>query len=136
MNKQALMTKAHKIAKSIVSAVGNYMVAMKIALKQAWSEMMNTFQTEHAKTLDALITEKNSEFVEMFRNRCLRKGRSVEETEQHIAEINNEAARMQTAIKELDEKAPQLIHWIKQKHILSDDLEMVEALVDRALGRA
>lgn len=41
MNKRNLMIKAHKIAKSIVAIVGDYMVAMKIALKQAWGEKMN-----------------------------------------------------------------------------------------------
>jgi len=34
--KRNLMVQAHKIAKSIVAIVGDYMVAMKIALKQAW----------------------------------------------------------------------------------------------------
>lgn len=38
MNKQALFTTAHRIARSIASAVGNYMIAFKLALKQAWNQ--------------------------------------------------------------------------------------------------
>ncbi len=44
MNKQALFTNAHRIARSIAAAVGNYMVAFKLALKQAWSEIKMTIE--------------------------------------------------------------------------------------------
>lgn len=41
MNKRELMTKAHAEAKKIVAVVGDYLVALKITLKKAWSEMMS-----------------------------------------------------------------------------------------------
>lgn len=44
MNKQALFTNAHRIARSIAAAVGNYMVAFKLALKKAWSEIKMTIE--------------------------------------------------------------------------------------------
>lgn len=37
MSKKALMKQAHKIAKKIVKEVGNYMVALKLALKKIWA---------------------------------------------------------------------------------------------------
>lgn len=41
MNKRELMSKAHAEARKIVAIVGDYMVALKITLKKAWSEIMN-----------------------------------------------------------------------------------------------
>lgn len=37
MSKKTLMKQAHKIAKKIVKEVGNYMVALKLALKKIWA---------------------------------------------------------------------------------------------------
>lgn len=37
MSKKQIMKQAHKIAKKIVKAVGNYMVALKLALKKIWA---------------------------------------------------------------------------------------------------
>lgn len=59
MNKRNLMIKAHNIAKSIVSAVGDYQVAMKIALKQAWGEIEMT-----KAIVDFGIAANNNRFVE------------------------------------------------------------------------
>lgn len=38
MNKRDLMIKAHKIAKATARLVGDYMVAMKLALKKVWAD--------------------------------------------------------------------------------------------------
>jgi hypothetical protein len=56
MNKQALFTNAHRIARSIAAAVGNYMVAFKLALKQAWSDLK--------MTVTFGIAQNNTRFVE------------------------------------------------------------------------
>lgn len=56
MNKQALFTNAHRIARSIAAAVGNYMVAFKLALKQAWSDLR--------MTVTFGIAQNNTRFVE------------------------------------------------------------------------
>ncbi|WP_260252900.1 hypothetical protein [Limosilactobacillus fermentum] len=37
MTKKALMTAAHKMAKKLVEKTGNYMIALKFALKQIWA---------------------------------------------------------------------------------------------------
>lgn len=37
MSKKQIMKQAHKIAKKIVKEVGNYMVALKLALKKIWA---------------------------------------------------------------------------------------------------
>lgn len=44
MNKQALFQNAHATARKIAAAVGDYMVAFKIALKKAWSEIKMTIE--------------------------------------------------------------------------------------------
>lgn len=41
MNKSIIFKKAHKIAKAIVAKVGNYMIAMSIALKEVYASMKN-----------------------------------------------------------------------------------------------
>ena len=69
MNKQALMTKAHKIAKSIVAAVGDYQVAMKIALTNAWGEMkMNAKITVTSKTGTVVELIKTATGIEGMAN--------------------------------------------------------------------
>lgn len=37
MSKKQIMKQAHKIAKKIVKEVGNYMVALKLALRKIWA---------------------------------------------------------------------------------------------------
>lgn len=37
MSKKQIMKQAHKLAKEIVKEVGNYMVALKLALKKIWA---------------------------------------------------------------------------------------------------
>lgn len=65
MNKRNLMTQAHKIAKSIVAAVGDYMIAMKIALKKTWGEaiMKNTQTVEYTVPagVELTVTRPNGE---------------------------------------------------------------------------
>ena len=39
MTKKSMMKAAHKIAKRIVEYVGNYMVALQIALKEVWRQV-------------------------------------------------------------------------------------------------
>ncbi|WP_339119180.1 hypothetical protein [Halomonas sp. BMC6] len=56
MNKQALFNNAHRIARRIAAAVGNYMVAFKLALKQAWSDLK--------MTVTFGIAQNNTRYVE------------------------------------------------------------------------
>lgn len=57
--KHNLMIQAHRIAKSIVKVVGDYMVAMKIALKQAWEMVsMNIVSEVALKTKQGNIVAK------------------------------------------------------------------------------
>lgn len=37
MSKKTLMKQAHKLAKELVEKVGNYMIALKLALKKIWA---------------------------------------------------------------------------------------------------
>nr|DAV65121.1 MAG TPA: hypothetical protein [Caudoviricetes sp.] len=37
MSKKSLMKQAHKLAKELVEKVGNYMIALKLALKKIWA---------------------------------------------------------------------------------------------------
>lgn len=39
MKKKTIMIEAHKIARKTVQAVGDYMVALKLALKQIWAKV-------------------------------------------------------------------------------------------------
>lgn len=72
MNKRKLMIKAHKIAKSIVAIVGDYMVAMKIALKQAWGEV---------KMLKVSTAKNGSEYVQLEEGALKTGGKVI--TEEH-----------------------------------------------------
>ena len=58
MNKQDLMKKAHKLAKEIVSMVGDYLVSLKIALKKAWSEIKGENAMKLTEEQENLAWEK------------------------------------------------------------------------------
>ena len=46
MNKSAIFTKAHQIAKATVSVVGNYRIAFSLALKEVYAEMNQVVKVE------------------------------------------------------------------------------------------
>ncbi len=49
MNKQSLFQQAHAEARKIAAAVGDYMVAFKLALKQAWASLQQPLEQRLAK---------------------------------------------------------------------------------------
>ena len=61
MNKRDLMIKAHKIAKATVAVVGDYMIAMKLALKKVWSEMSDKILREVGHASGKIVVRMDAE---------------------------------------------------------------------------
>lgn len=64
MNKQALFQQAHATARQTAAIVGDYLVAFKIALKQAWAEAARTVRTFCLAQKG--VAKNGAAFVEMF----------------------------------------------------------------------
>lgn len=103
MNKRSLMIEAHKIAKQIVAIVGAYMVAMKLALKQAWEKVGNKMDKYQEKAVAHLELQYGFALINAKSPRHL-KNLSENERNSVIADLKKKES--QIAEKVLSISAP------------------------------
>lgn len=64
MTKSEIFVKAHRIARSIVEEVGDYMIAMSFALKQVYKEITDSFIDMNRNQMDLVYNKmmKNGDY--------------------------------------------------------------------------